>query len=55
MNVIIGTKRCTTVLTHTILKQVSSSYRYEMVRVTENRVEPTENLRGFFNYIWDRV
>jgi hypothetical protein len=31
------------------------SFRYEMVRVTENRLEPLGNARGLFNYLWDKV
>lgn len=30
-------------------------YRYEMVRVTENRLEPQGTERGLFNYLWDQV
>jgi hypothetical protein len=29
--------------------------RYEMVRVTENRLEPQGKERGLFNYLWDQV
>ena len=30
-------------------------FRFKMVRVTENILEPTENGRGLFNYLWDGV
>ncbi|EFX82161.1 hypothetical protein DAPPUDRAFT_316759 [Daphnia pulex] len=30
------------------------NFTYEMVRVTEYRLEPTEKGRGLFNYLWDR-
>ena len=29
--------------------------RYEMVRVTENWLEPPVNERGLFSYLWDQV
>jgi hypothetical protein len=29
--------------------------RYEMVRVTENRLEPQGKERGLFNYLWEKV
>ena len=32
-----------------------SSRRYEMVRVTENILEPQGEKRGQFNYLWDQV
>ncbi|XP_057376733.2 glutamate receptor ionotropic, delta-1-like isoform X2 [Daphnia carinata] len=28
-------------------------FTYEMVRITENRLEPAPNQRGLFNYLWD--
>ena len=30
-------------------------FRYGMVRVTENTLDPTEHGRGLFNYLWDGV
>nr|CAH0101820.1 unnamed protein product [Daphnia galeata] len=30
------------------------NFTYEMVRVTENRLEPLGNARGLFNYLWDK-
>ena len=29
--------------------------RYEMVRVTENKPDPTKQERGLFSYLWDKV
>ena len=29
--------------------------RYEMIRVTDYRLEPSEKGRGLFNYLWDQV
>ncbi|EFX82330.1 hypothetical protein DAPPUDRAFT_241492 [Daphnia pulex] len=31
------------------------NFTYEMVRVTENWLEPKANGRGLFSYLWDRV
>lgn len=30
-------------------------YRYEMVRVTENSLEPAGKEKGLFNYLWNQV
>ena len=32
-----------------------SPCRYEMVRVTENILEPQPEKRGLLNYLWDQV
>ena len=29
--------------------------RYEMVRVTEQKLEPSANGKGLFNYLWNEV
>ncbi|EFX82121.1 hypothetical protein DAPPUDRAFT_316698 [Daphnia pulex] len=31
------------------------NFTFEMVRVTENRLEPLGKERGLFNYLWDNV
>ncbi len=40
-------------LSHNFPNQFSISY--EMVRVTENRLEPLGKERGLFNYMWEQV
>jgi len=29
--------------------------RYEMIRITDSSLEPRENKKGLFNYLWDQV